>query len=114
MATKKTHKRIGESWSARSVCGASIRYPNKSTITDEAVDCPRCLTGEVRDTSNSRFKARSAAYECFICGKRTRATGEGEEGAGLCRRCFTLAGIENQLADGHITLEEYTARISSL
>jgi hypothetical protein len=49
---------------------------------------------------DSKFKRGSGAYTCKVCGKKTRATGDGEEFVELCRRCHDEAGLENEHQDG--------------
>jgi len=51
--------------------------------------------------ANSKFQRGSGVYECRCCGKRTRETGSGESGSGLCADCFNDAGLENEHSDGH-------------
>lgn len=50
-------------------------------------------------TRNARFQSGTACYTCAVCGKRTRDTGRSEADTGLCYRCFTIAGLENQHSD---------------
>lgn len=61
-------------------------------------------------TSNSRFQRGSGTYICGSCGKRTRATGQGEEGCGLCATCYERAGDENAVSDGQMTQESFDAK----
>jgi len=61
-----------------------------------------------------RFQRGSGVYPCKICGKMTRATGQSEEGVELCAYCFEEAGLENSLADGYITEEQYNAQLAQL
>lgn len=49
--------------------------------------------------NNARFQRGSAVYTCAVCKKQTRETGDGESSTGLCRRCFDMAGRENEIAD---------------
>ena len=48
---------------------------------------------------NRRF-GRGGVYECRVCHKQTRETGDGESGVELCARCFELSGQENAHVDG--------------
>ena len=60
--------------------------------------CRDCFTKQQRQ----RFKRGPGVYVCSNCGKRTRATGDGEESCELCARCYRNAGIENGHEDeGH-------------
>jgi hypothetical protein len=36
-----------------------------------------------------------------MCKKKTRETGEGESGIGLCIECLYKAGVENEHSDGY-------------
>lgn len=51
-------------------------------------------------TFQRSFMGRST-YNCNICGKLTRNTGD-EGGVDLCRKCYDEAGLENEHSDhGH-------------
>jgi hypothetical protein len=54
--------------------------------------------------SNSRFGKGTGAYHCEICGRLTRQTGAQSIGSKTCPQCFDLAGIENEITDGYLTL----------
>lgn len=56
--------------------------------------------------------AGQSTYVCESCGKRTRETGLGEQGCGLCAYCFEVGGLENELSDGHITQEQFDAQLA--
>lgn len=49
--------------------------------------------------NNSHFRRGSSVYTCNLCGVRTRETGHGESGCELCKDCFELCGIDNELND---------------
>ena len=49
------------------------------------------------------FQSGSGVYICSDCGKRTRETGDGESGCGLCVACFDEAGAEKHHNDCHDT-----------
>ena len=48
-----------------------------------------------------RFRKGSSTYICRICGKLTRATGNGEEWQELCRTCDLMSGQENLHSDAN-------------
>jgi hypothetical protein len=56
---------------------------------------------------NRRFVKRgdpatSGVYTCWMCGKKTRETGEGESSFELCKRCLHITQMENEHFDyGH-------------
>ena len=52
-----------------------------------------------RQREHSQFQTGSGAYDCVICGKKTRDTGHGEDCAEMCRVCFDAAGQVNYLND---------------
>lgn len=51
---------------------------------------------------NKFTRQYGGVYDCEVCGRATRETGEGESMAELCARCYYEAGVENEhLDDGH-------------
>jgi hypothetical protein len=50
---------------------------------------------------------------CDLCGKQTRETGAGESQFKMCRFCIEECELENEYSDGHITEEEYNAKIDA-
>lgn len=59
----------------------------------------------------NRFKRGSGCYTCVDCGKRTRATGRGDnEHVKLCEDCYDRAGDENSVADGLLSVEAFKER----
>lgn len=67
-----------------------------------------------------QFYKGSTTFKCNVCGRGTRATGVQSLGNKICPQCFELAGIENEISDGHSTLEEnietikgYVAEVAS-
>jgi hypothetical protein len=49
-------------------------------------------------------------YVCVSCGKKTRATGRGDnEHVRQCARCYDMGGDENAVQDGMMTVEEFVA-----
>jgi len=50
---------------------------------------------------HNRFQTGRGVYACTICARQTR----GPDGVhiDLCGQCFDLAGIENEVSDGHRT-----------
>ena len=55
-----------------------------------------------------------STYRCDTCGRLTRYTGAQSGGSKLCPQCWDLAGIENEISDGHSTFEEKRAEIDAL
>lgn len=63
----------------------------------------------------NRFARGSGAYTCNCCGRKTRATGRGDnEHVGLCTECFDLAGYENMILDGETLSANELAEVASL
>jgi len=50
----------------------------------------------------NRYSAHAATYNCELCGKRTRDTGNGEGENAQCRRCFQVNACLNTLSDGGV------------
>ena len=61
-----------------------------------------------------KFYRGSSTFFCNVCGRRTRDTGAQSAGNKICPQCFELAGLENEISDGHSTLEENIEQIVSL
>lgn len=61
-----------------------------------------------------KFYRGSTTFKCNVCGRGTRDTGVQSAGNKICPQCFELAGIENEISDGHSTLESNRAVITSL
>lgn len=52
-------------------------------------------------TTRNRFMRGTGCFTCNRCGRKTRSTGRGDnENVGLCRECYDLCGIENEISDG--------------
>lgn len=47
------------------------------------------------------FQRGSGCFNCSCCGRQTRHTGEQAYGSDLCPNCWEVAGIENEISDGH-------------
>lgn len=62
----------------------------------------------------SRFQRGSGCYKCEACGRKTRNTGAQSMGSKTCEQCWDLAGIENEISDGHETVETLRESIQSL
>lgn len=63
------------------------------------------------DTRRNRFKRGSGCYTCTSCGRKTRATGRGDnEHVSMCAECYDKAGDENAVADGIMTEEEFNKK----
>jgi hypothetical protein len=70
-------------------------------------------------TNASKFQRGSGCYTCYQCGRKTRATGQGDnEHVQLCVECYEIAGIENTISDrayfGAETKESCLAEIAAL
>lgn len=55
------------------------------------------------------FARGSGCYDCRVCKKKTRETGEGESKVGLCRKCYDDAGFELDHMDGNHETEKWPA-----
>jgi hypothetical protein len=63
---------------------------------------------------NTFTKQHGSTYTCDTCGRETRNTGAQSMGSKLCPDCFDLCGIDNEISDGHATIEERRADIDAL
>jgi hypothetical protein len=63
---------------------------------------------------NTFSKVGGSTYTCDTCGRGTRYTGAQSLGSKLCPQCFDLAGIENDISDGHTTQADAQAQIDRL
>jgi hypothetical protein len=73
------------------------------------------MAARMRNTFRRAPGGKAATvYSCDCCGRRTRNTGAQSIGSQLCPQCFDLAGIENEISDGHATLAEHRAQIDGL
>lgn len=61
---------------------------------------------------NRRFD-RSGTFHCGACGRLTRNTGD-NGGVELCPEDYELAGLENEVSDGHATEEQNAPRMAEL
>lgn len=52
------------------------------------------------------FYRGSSTLKCRVCERATRDTGNGD----ICEQCFELAGMENEISDGHATEKEHRDR----
>jgi len=70
---------------------------------------------EIKDKMNkhNRFN-RGGCYTCRICMKKTRNTGCGEAGIGLCKKCMNIAELENALDNSEITLDEFNKQLEEI
>lgn len=65
--------------------------------------------------ARNRFETGTGCYACNACGRKTRSTGNGDnENVRLCVQCWELAGIENEISDGHATRAERAEEIAQL
>lgn len=62
----------------------------------------------------SKFRKGSTTFKCSVCTRLTRDTGVQPLGHHICPQCFDLAGIENEISDGHCTADERKAEIDAL
>lgn len=56
------------------------------------------------------FFRGSSTLACRVCTRTTRDTGHGD----ICEQCFELAGMENEISDGHATEKEHRDRAREL
>jgi hypothetical protein len=63
---------------------------------------------------NDRFNRGQSVYTCDTCGRKTRYTGAQSVGSRLCSQCYELAGVENEISDGHRTAADARAQIVAL
>lgn len=56
------------------------------------------------------FHRGSSVLTCRCCARKTRDVGNGD----ICAQCFDLAGIDNEISDGHATAAERAAEVSDL
>jgi hypothetical protein len=61
----------------------------------------------------NRFQRGSGVYTCDVCERKTRNTGQSYSSK-LCGECWELAGIENEISDGHSTQADRQAEIDIL
>jgi len=58
--------------------------------------------------NNSHFQRGSGSYTCRSCGRKTRATGRGDnENIRLCAECYDLMGMDNHCNDTGESPEQY-------
>jgi hypothetical protein len=62
-------------------------------------------TTATRRSINSTFQRGSAVFTCNVCERKTRYTGVQSFGNQICPPCYELAGIENEISDGHCLIE---------
>lgn len=55
-----------------------------------------------------------AVYVCETCSRKTRHNGSQSMGSKLCAQCFELAGLSNEISDGHQTKAELHPQIDRL
>lgn len=59
-----------------------------------------------RKARNSQFQKGQSVFECRVCGRKTRQTGNGDnEHVGLCEDCYEMAGLHNRVQDGGVLTE---------
>lgn len=58
------------------------------------------------------FRKGSSVFQCQVCGRATRETGVQSLGNKTCPQCYELAGIENEISDGHCTFMEREGAIA--
>jgi len=63
---------------------------------------------------HNRFARGTGVYTCTVCGGRTRETDPDAANHRQCAECWTLAGIENDISDGHHMLAEVQDETDSL
>lgn len=62
--------------------------------------CPGCRGTGQSKTERNRFQKGSGCYNCAVCGKRTRSTGNGDnENLMQCEKCYEEGGLINEHSD---------------
>lgn len=61
---------------------------------------------------NRRFQKGSGVYNCIVCGKRTRETGDGESDVQMCALCYFKESWYNAVQDGDISPEQYEEMVA--
>src|SRR5882724_8793953 len=62
--------------------------------------------------THNRFERGSGCFNCGVCGRRTRSTGE-NAGCDLCPQCYEVAGIENMISDRSYDSPEEKAKLEA-
>jgi len=60
---------------------------------------------------NSRFQSGSGVYKCEHCGRRTRETGQGEDGR-YCACCSLIFEAQNSFVDGAMDEEGFREMVA--
>lgn len=53
-------------------------------------------------------------FPCKVCGRKTRDTGAQSVENKICPQCYELAGIENDISDGHTSMLAARPQIEAL
>ena len=61
----------------------------------------------------NRFRRGSGCFECKVCGKRTRDTGDNAS-CEMCPLCFERSSWRNSLSDHGLLTPEVEAKLDSL
>lgn len=59
------------------------------------------------------FQRGQSTFDCGVCKRLTRNTGD-NGGVDLCPQCYELAGMENSISDGYVTLESQRPKARKL
>jgi len=60
---------------------------------------------------SSKFRKGQGCYNCRICGRKTRDTGDQAIGSELCPHCWEMGGEENSFQDGYLSEEELREKL---
>ena len=60
------------------------------------------------------FRRGRSTFKCGQCGRNTRETGAQSLGSDLCPQCWDLAGLENEVSDGHRTRADVAPEVAEL
>jgi hypothetical protein len=75
-------------------------------------DAPKAKKASKPDVLNDAMNAPK--NKCNCCGRSNVNSSRYATGLGLCDYCYEESGLENSLADGHMTQEEYDLAIVEL
>lgn len=67
-----------------------------------------------RRRRNTFSRMDGSTFNCTVCGRATRHTGVQSVGSKLCPQCYDLAGIENEISDGHCEAHERRDLVAQL
>jgi hypothetical protein len=62
----------------------------------------------------NRFQPHTSVFTCRCCGRKSRETARNSGAGDICGQCYDLAGIENEISDGHCTAAERKGEVLAL